>query len=690
MPLVNVPALSYAIEFLSSAGVMEIFVFCTAHAEQISAFIKASIWKDVPNLSIHVVVGPDCVSAGDALREIDARQLIKDDFVLITGDVISNMQLDGVLAAHKARRAKDKNAIMTMVFKEAAPHHRTLSLEDDLVVAIDGSTGQLLHYDNDFATREVQLSTLSFVEHRSIELRHDLIDTRIDICAPELLFQFTDNFDYQNLRADFLHGVLTSEILGNSIHTHVIKHEYAARMKDLRTYAAVSRDLVHRWAFPMVPDFNWWQRRDDGDYKLLRRAVYRDRNVTLHRTAVIGSGTVLGGGTAIGANSHLDNCIVGRRCVIGNNVQLSNCFLWDGVLVGDNVQASWAIMCDNAAVGDGAVIGVGALLSFGVRVGAGHKLEPHSKLTTRELPSLDTSFEDEEHTERISVGQKLTAFRWFAANPDDRFANNRLVDDIDSSRVATDDLEDLDPLADLVAAGGGAEAPTSRRGSDDMVTRRTRSTSTAANGLGISSSGGGGGVGADSRSPSNGNLAALASSAEESALDMSSDTSRFGREVAETVQRSIAEKHSIDNLALEVNALKFAYDKTFLDCARAVVHALLSVKPDMRAKPTKELLAHVNGNLKRCAPLLRKYLQELDDQIDTVYTVQEVCEDDAAVAKVFAGVLHTLYDADVISEEAVQAWAKESKSADDQTFLKRAAPFLEWLAEAEEEEEDED
>jgi translation initiation factor eIF-2B subunit epsilon len=173
-------------------------------------------------------------------------------------------------------------------------------------------------------------------------------------------------------------------------------------------------------------------------------------------------------------------------------------------------------------------------------------------------------------------------------------------------------------------------------------------------------------------------------------LAMSSDASRFGREVAETVHRMLLEKHTIDNLALEVNALKFAYNKTFLDCARAVIHALLAPKPEVRALPSKKLLELINEDIKRCAPLLRKYLNEHDDQIDAVYTVQEVCEDDASIAKIFAGLLHTLYDVDVVSESAVQAWAKESKSSDDQSFLKRAAPFLEWLAEAEEDDENDD
>jgi hypothetical protein len=35
------------------------------------------------------------------------------------------VRTDSVLAAHRERRRKDKNAIMTMVFKEAPPTHRS-------------------------------------------------------------------------------------------------------------------------------------------------------------------------------------------------------------------------------------------------------------------------------------------------------------------------------------------------------------------------------------------------------------------------------------------------------------------------------------------------------------------------------------------------------------------------------------
>ena len=64
---------------------------------------------------MQVIVSTACKTAGEALREIDIKDIIKSDFVLVGGDVVSNMDLGAALEAHKARRDKDKNALMTMV-----------------------------------------------------------------------------------------------------------------------------------------------------------------------------------------------------------------------------------------------------------------------------------------------------------------------------------------------------------------------------------------------------------------------------------------------------------------------------------------------------------------------------------------------------------------------------------------------
>lgn len=116
-------------------------------------------------------------------------------------------------------------------------------------------------------------------------------------CEPPLL---------QNIRRDFVPGVLSEEELGNKLYVHelskvrvglgcAIAHqfqlglracsdlrsawvrwerngwaldfarimqsshqvqEYAARVHNLRSYDAISRDVLARWAYPFVPDTN--------------------------------------------------------------------------------------------------------------------------------------------------------------------------------------------------------------------------------------------------------------------------------------------------------------------------------------------------------------------------------------------------------------------------------------------------
>lgn len=71
-------------------------------------------------------------------------------------DVVSNMRLDRVLALHKERRAADKKSLLTMVLKRALPSHRTRFLQDDIMVAVDSATQELLYFDNSARARRAR------------------------------------------------------------------------------------------------------------------------------------------------------------------------------------------------------------------------------------------------------------------------------------------------------------------------------------------------------------------------------------------------------------------------------------------------------------------------------------------------------------------------------------------------------
>ena len=74
---------------------------------------------------VPIVTAKQTFTPGDALRDIYTHGIITNDFVLVTGDLVSNVRIDEVVRVHKERRKVDRDAIMTMVVKESGVAHRT-------------------------------------------------------------------------------------------------------------------------------------------------------------------------------------------------------------------------------------------------------------------------------------------------------------------------------------------------------------------------------------------------------------------------------------------------------------------------------------------------------------------------------------------------------------------------------------
>jgi len=244
LPVCNAPLLDWTFESLALAGVQEIFVICRSHADLVKAAIKNSKWsKPSTGLKIvPIVTAKQTFSPGDAMRDIYTHGIITSDFVLVTGDLVSNVRIDEVIRAHKERRKTNKDAIMTIVVKESGAKHRTRSRGDSSVYVLDPETSECLHYEAvtgypPKAHASIPREILD--EHPEVEVRNDLIDCSIDVCSVEVPSLFQDNFDYGDIRRDFVHGVLTSDLLMKNIYCYIEKDGYAARVKDTRSYDSV-------------------------------------------------------------------------------------------------------------------------------------------------------------------------------------------------------------------------------------------------------------------------------------------------------------------------------------------------------------------------------------------------------------------------------------------------------------------
>ncbi|XP_022946813.1 translation initiation factor eIF-2B subunit epsilon-like isoform X2 [Cucurbita moschata] len=678
LPLVNVPMINYALSWLESAGVEEVFVFCCANSKQVIDYLENSEWVSLPDFAVTTIESHNSISAGDALRLIYERNVIHGDFVLITGDTISNMPLTQALQEHKDRKKKDSNAVMTMVVKRSKPSpitHQSRLGTDELFMAIDHNSKQLLYYEDraDDSKGIIHLDKSLLMDNPSISLHNDLQDCYIDICSPEVLSLFTDNFDYQHLRRHFVKGLLLDDIMGYKIYTHEICSSYAARIDNYRSYDTVSKDIIQRWTYPLVPDVKFF---GNSAYKLERQGMYRASEILQARSAQVGPFTVIGDNSKIGDNTKITNSIIGQGCSIGSNVTIEGSYIWDNVTIEDGCKLSHAIVCDGVIIKSGAELEPGVILSFKVVVGDQFIVPSYSKVSLFQQPINQDSDDELEYADNSSV-----------ADTTDK-SNNELM----SKSLEMQGL----PASELGNGGIGhvwsicegsveeewrhsvAPIPADRlekilqKATDDEL-ELTRD----ANVL-----------------PTSGELKSDSNVSDgDDNEDSRDDSIHFEKEVEATFLRGVHENIKVDNVILEVNSLRLSYNKVAADCAGALFYSLMKFALDSPHGSSSELLQNTTNIITKWKKLLKYYLTDMDEEIEVILKFEEMCLESAKeFTPHFTKILCHLYDQEIIQEDAILRWDDEKKEADDsdKLFVKQAEKFIEWLRVASEEEDDEE
>jgi translation initiation factor eIF-2B subunit epsilon len=669
LPVVNVPMIDYTLAWLESAGVEEVFVFCCANAKQVVGYLDSCKWLvGLPKFSVTTIESHNCVSAGDALRVIYERNVIHGDFVLISGDTVSNMDLNEALKEHKDRRKKDSNAVMTMVIKRSKPNpisHQSRLGTDELFMAIDPVTKQLLHYeDKPVNSRKtiISLDKTILADNPSVFLHNDKQDCYIDICSAEVLSLFTDNFDYQHLRRHFVKGLLVDDIMGYKIFTHEIQSSYAARIDNFRSYDTISKDVIQRWTYPFVPDVQF---SDNSALKLDRQGMYRSTTVGQSRSAKIGSSTVIGNRTSIGDNTVISNSVIGDDCVIGSNVAIEGCYIWKNVTIEDGCKLSHAIVCDGVIIKSGAVLEPGVVLSFKVVVGQNFVVPSHSKASLLQQPNKQDSDEELEYpdnsSEIIKI-QPITSNGILSNNFSDAselgIGGNGFIWSVSEGNREEELRHSVAPIpsAKLAELFNQSEEPDVEITPDyDPI-------------------------------PNKGPDSPQDTSDDEHLTD---DSLEFEKEVDGTFLRAVEENVKVEHVVLEVNSLRLSCNMTSVDCASALFYSMMKYALDLPHSSPSELVKNASNVLTKWLKLLKYYLPSIDEEIEVIMKLEEMCLESAKeYSSLFVQILHLLYDKDITQEEAILRWAAEKEGADesDKVFLKQSEQFIQWLNDASEEE----
>ncbi|CAK8533108.1 unnamed protein product [Lathyrus sativus] len=673
LPLVNVPMINYTLTWLESAGVEEVFVFCCAHAKQVINYLEKSEWFSQPNFTVTTIESQNSVSAGDALRVIYERNVIHGDFVLISGDTVSNMSLTQALLEHKERKKKDSNAVMTMVIKRSKtnPAIRQSRLgTDEIFMAIDPNNKQLLSYEDkaDYSKGTLHLENSLLADNPSLSLHHDKQDCYIDICSPEVLTLFTDNFDYQHLRRHFVKGLLVDDIMGYKIFVHEIHSDYAARIDNFRSYATVSKDIIHRWTYPLVPDV---MNFGNTTTKLERQGIYRGSEISQSQSAVVGPFSVIGSSTKIGNNTKILNSIVGGGCKIGSNVHIEGCYIWDNVTIEDGCELRHAIVCDGVIMKSGSVLEPGVILSFKVIVGQEFVVPPYSQVSLLQQPIEEDSDEELEYADSTSVITNTVdkSDGEFPSELSDTHFNS-------TSELGVGGVGYVWPKCEGEEEWRHSVAPIT----EDKILEAVKAMEDE---LELIHDG--------NTLPPSGELIPNSNDSDDDDNDDSRDD--FDKEVEATFLRAVHENIQDVHLTLEINSLKLSYNKITADCAGALFYAMMKYAVDMPHSSADSLIQNVNAILTKWKNVLKSYLNDMDEQIEVILKFEEMCLESAKeFAPLFTKILHYLYNEDIVEEDAILSWEDEKKDADesDKVFVNQAQKLIQWLKEAPEEDDDEE
>lgn len=171
------------------------------------------------------------------------------------------------------------------------------------------------------------------------------------------------------------------------------------------------------------------------------------------------------------------------------------------------------------------------------------------------------------------------------------------------------------------------------------------------------------------------------------------DTHMFLSEVIDSLLRGFQDKLNCENLILEINSSRYAYNVSMSEVTYNVIKAILSL-PFHYLSENKETVNNQNyqKTLKIMVtyfhPIIANYVKTEDAQDDCLRAIEEVASTTQELLPFLQRLLHLFYNKDVLSEEKILEWYNSSdKNIDEfQNNKVRTAiqPFIKWLEEAEE------
>jgi mannose-1-phosphate guanylyltransferase len=332
--LVDRPFLVYMLEWLRGHGVDDVILSCGFEPTKVREALGDGSSLE---LQLRYVVEPEPRGTAGALKYADEQLGLDERFLMLNGDVLTDVDVSAQLAQHEATGAvgtlglvpvDDPSAYGLVLCDEA--HAVTGFLEKPAPSQLQGT-------DRSYISAGIYV-----LEHSVL----DLIDSNRNVSIEREVWPALVGHGLHGSQADgaywmdigtperYLQG--TFDILEGNVRTAV-----AARLGD--GFLAVADDV-------------------QADGRIVPPAVVGS-GVTIAAGAHVGSLVVLGAGVTIGEGARVERAVVLDGVTVGAGAELTDCIVAPGATI-----AEGAVVRGGAVIGQGVQVGAGNVLTAGIKV----------------------------------------------------------------------------------------------------------------------------------------------------------------------------------------------------------------------------------------------------------------------------------------------------------------------------------
>ncbi len=332
--MANKPMMEHIINLLRKHGLTDIVAVLYFQPEEIKSY-----FGDGSKFGVKIEYVQAQEDYGTAGSVKNAEHLLKERFLIISADVLTDLDLESAIDFHMKNKAS-----ATMVLTR---------MENPL------SYGVVITKEDGRISRFLEKPTWG-------EVFSDTVNTGIYILEPEVLqdVPYHEEFDFSK---NLFPGMLEKD---KKLYGYVAS-DYWRDVGNLEEYFLAHQDILDGNVTVEI----------EGN--LLRREtanIWVGKNVKVGEKVGFKGTVIIGNDAKIGSGSYIYNSVIGKNVQIGEEVNLDRSIIWKDSTVGKRSIVTEAIVANNTKIEDEVVLFENSLVSENCRIGGGAKIKTNVKV----------------------------------------------------------------------------------------------------------------------------------------------------------------------------------------------------------------------------------------------------------------------------------------------------------------------